>query len=170
MWGSRRSGTPWGVRHSRLANLPARVTAGALLVSSGLSKLQGDKEGVGSVHAMASGTHPMLDEVPPESFAKGLGVAECALGGALLFPPIGDGLAGLSLSAFSSGLLALYWKTPGLRQEGGIRPNQEGMAIARDVWPLGIGLSLMAHSMGARRQARRIERAKRSSHGSSKAA
>ena len=81
-----------------------------------------------------------------------------ALGGALLFPVIGDGLAGLSLATFAGSLLGLYLRTPGMRTEGGIRPTQQGTPIAKDVWLLGIGLSLMADSARPSRRRSRKER------------
>ena len=65
-------------------------------------------------------------------------------------------MAGLSLAAFAGGLLGLYLKTPGLRDEGSLRPTQQGTAIAKDVWLLGIGLSLMADSVrSSRRRAKK---------------
>lgn len=162
------------MRHgSRLANLPERFAAGAFILNSGLTKLQSDKETAGTLHGMASGTYPVLEQLPPEGFTKGLGMAEVALGSALLFPLIGDGLAGLSLTAFAGGLVGLYLKTPGTRQEGSVRPTQQGIALAKDFWLLGIGASLVAHSVGARRQSRKLaklsEKARRSSSSSTTA-
>jgi hypothetical protein len=98
----------------------------------------------------------------PEQFGKALGTAEVALGSALLMPiVVGDGLAGLALTAFASGLMGLYAKTPGMRQEGGFRPSREGTALAKDVWLAGIGLTLMASSISSRRAARQERVAKR---------
>ncbi|MGH9086612.1 MAG: hypothetical protein ACRDYZ_00600 [Acidimicrobiales bacterium] len=148
------------MRHLRLANFPERAAAGAFILNSGLTKLKADKDTAGTLHGMASGTYPFLKEVPPEGFTKALGMTEVALGSALLVPLIGDGLAGAALTAFAGGLFGLYLKTPGMRQEGGIRPSQEGIALAKDTWLLGIGVSLMGHSVGARRQARQIGKAK----------
>lgn len=136
------------------------MAAGAFILSSGLGKLQADEESAGTIHEMAKSAYPVLEQVPPDGFAKGLGMAECAVGGALLLPLVGDGLAGLSLTAFAGGLLGLYVKTPGLRREGGVRPTQQGTAFAKDIWLLGIGLSLMGHSVGARRQSRKMEKAR----------
>lgn len=150
------------MRRSRLANLPVRVAAGAFILNSGLTKLQADKESHKTLHGFASGVYPFLENAPPEQFGKALGMAEVALGGALLMPiVVGDGLAGLALSSFAGGLLGLYLKTPGMRQEGGVRPSQEGTALAKDVWLAGIGLTLMGSSMTSRRMARLEERAKR---------
>jgi hypothetical protein len=151
------------VKHrSRISNLPARVAAGAFILSSGLGKLQAEKDTHEQVHGFASGTYPFLESVPPEQFGKALGAAEVALGSALLMPVVvGDGLAGLALTAFASGLLGLYAKTPGMRREGSLRPSKEGTAIAKDAWLAGIGLTLMASSIGARRAARHERAAKK---------
>jgi hypothetical protein len=145
------------VKHrSRISNLPARVAAGAFILNSGLNKLQADKDTHEHLHKFASGTYPFFESMAPEQFGKALGTAEVALGSALLLPiVVGDGLAGLALSAFAGGLLGLYTKTPGMREEGGLRPTRDGTALAKDVWLAGIGLTLIASSLGARRAARR---------------
>lgn len=157
-----RTGYPAVVRHrSRLVNLPVRVATGAFILNSGLGKLQADKESSHHLHGFASGAYPMLENAPPEQFAKALGAAEVALGGALLVPMvIGDGLAGLALTSFAGGLLGLYAKTPGMRQEGSVRPSQEGLALAKDTWLAGIGVTLMASAVTSRRLNRLEQRAK----------
>ncbi len=129
-----------------------RAAAGAFILNSGLSKLQGDKDTYNRLRDFASGAYPMVENLPADQFGKALAASEVALGGALLAPVvIGDGLAGLALSAFAGGLLGLYAKTPGLRQEGSVRPSRDGIAIAKDVWLAGIGLTLMLSSVGSRR-------------------
>lgn len=147
---------------SRLTNLPERIAAGAYVLSSGLTKLQSDAARAGALRATPASSYTVPGELPAESFTKLLGVAECAVGGTLLLPLLGDGLAGVSLSAVAGGLLGLHLKTSAVRQEGGLRPSQQGELFTGDAVLLGIGLSLMGHSVGARRQARRVERAKRS--------
>jgi hypothetical protein len=151
------------VRHrSRISNLPARVAAGAFILNSGLGKLQAEKDTHEQLHGFASGAYPFFESMTPTQFGKALGTAEVALGSALLMPVVvSDGLAGLALTAFASGLLGLYAKTPGMRQEGGFRPSREGTALAKDVWLAGIGLTLMASSIGSRRAARQERAAKR---------
>jgi hypothetical protein len=151
------TGTVRDVRHrSRIANLPVRAATGAFILNSGLSKLQADKETHSRLHGFASGAYPVFENVPPERFGKALGASEIALGGALLAPfVIGDGPAGLALSAFAGGLLGLYMKTPGLRQEDSVRPSKDGTAIAKDIWLAGIGLTLMFSSVGTRRTRRK---------------
>jgi hypothetical protein len=60
-------------------------------------------------------------------------------------------LAGAGLTAFSAGLLGLYLRTPGMREEGSLRPTQQGLPIAKDVWMLGSGLSLVVDSLTDRK-------------------
>jgi hypothetical protein len=59
-------------------------------------------------------------------------------------------LAGGALAGFAGGLLGLYLKTPGLREEGSLKPTQAGTAIAKDVWMLGIGAGLVLESLSSR--------------------
>jgi hypothetical protein len=149
--GGRRPGYGRGMAHrTRIANLPERIVAGAFILSAGLDKLQADEEHAAGVHGMAKGTYPFLADVPPPQFTKALAVGEVALGGALLLPVVSDRMAGLGLAAFAGGLLGLYAKTPGMRREGSVRPSQQGTAIAKDVWLLGIGLGLVADSFRRR--------------------
>jgi hypothetical protein len=61
----------------------------------------------------------------------------------LLIPTVPAALAGVGLSAFSLGLLGLYLRTPGMRKEGSLAPTEQGLPLAKDVWLLGIGLSLV---------------------------
>lgn len=158
-----RAGYPQSVRHrSRISNVPVRLAAGAYILNSGLTKLQADKETQHQLHGFASGAYPVLENAPPEQFGKALAASEIALGGSLLMPVlIGDGLAGLALTSFASGLLGLYLKTPGMRQEGSVRPSKDGTALAKDTWLVGIGLTLVLSSIGSRRSARLERKAKK---------
>ena len=79
-------------------------------------------------------------------------MSEVVLGGALLLPMVGDGVAGVGLTAFAAGLIGLYLKTPGMRRENSLRPSQQGTAIAKDVWLLGIGLGLVADTLRHKRR------------------
>ena len=58
-------------------------------------------------------------------------------------PVVPAGLAGAALTAFALGTLGLYLRTPGLRQEGSLRPSEQGIAVAKDIWLVGIGLALV---------------------------
>jgi hypothetical protein len=99
---------------------------------------------------MASTAYPQLESVDPKTFTKTLAGAEMALGTALLTPFISPAMAGAALTAFSGGLVGLYLRTPSLREAGSIRPNQNGTAIAKDVWMLGIGFALMIDAATSR--------------------
>jgi hypothetical protein len=130
----------------KLRHLPGRLTTGVFILNAGFGKLSSDAERAKRVHEMAANVYPALGNVDPETFTKLLGASEVALGGALLLPIIPSRLAGLGLAAFSAGLMGLYLKTPGMREEGSIRPSQQGTALAKDVWMLGIALSLILDS------------------------
>ncbi len=150
---------------SRIANLPVRAAAGAFILNSGLTKLQADKETATRVHETATTAYPAFDSMPSERFTKLLASAEVALGAALLAPPlVGDAAAGLALTAFAGGLLGLYAKIPGMREEGGVRPTQNGIALAKDVWLVGIGLTLVTGSLGQRKVERLHRRLKAAQH------
>ncbi len=64
-------------------------------------------------------------------------------GATLLVPVIPSAVAGAGLTAFSGGLLGLYARTPGMRKENSPFPTQQGIALAKDVWMMGIGLGLV---------------------------
>jgi hypothetical protein len=127
----------------KLAHIPLRVATGAYILNSGLSKQSLEGQAAEGMHAMATGAIPALKQIPPNRFAQLLSGAEIALGGALLAPFVSSRIAGAALTAFSAGLVQLYLKTPGMRQEGSIKPTQDGIGLAKDVWLLGAGLTLL---------------------------
>lgn len=135
---------------TQMHHLPVRMATGAFILNSGLGKLQAGEEVAKGVHGMASGAYPVFQDMNPQQFTKTLAMAEVALGGALLVPLVPTTLAAAGLTAFASGLLGLYAKTPGMRQEGSWRPSQDGLAVAKDVWLAGIGLTLLADRAGTR--------------------
>ena len=132
---------------ARARRTPGRIASGAFILNSGLAKWSADEETAARLHGMAVGTYPFLDKLKPKDFARLLAASEIALGSALLLPVVPAGLAGAALTAFSGGLLGMYLRTPGMRQEGSLRPAQQGTALAKDVWMLGIGLSLLADAL-----------------------
>jgi len=69
---------------------------------------------------MATGAYPFLGTMKPQDFARLLGAGEVAVGSALLLPVVPSGVAGALLTGFSGGLLGLYIKIPGMRQEGSL--------------------------------------------------
>lgn len=124
-------------------HLPIRLTTGAFILNSGLGKLNADEGTAQYLHGAASGAYPFLQDMKPKDFAQLLAVGEIALGGALLLPFIPSTLAGAALAGFGGGLIGMYLRTPGMTLEDGIRPTQEGIAVAKDVWLVGAGLTLM---------------------------
>ncbi|MCU1666329.1 MAG: rane protein [Pseudonocardia sp.] len=133
-----------------LRRLPMRLTAGAYILNSGLQKWSADEQTAGALHGMASNAYPMLKQVDPPRFLRGLAAAEIGLGAALVLPAVPALLAGAGLTAFSAGLLGLYVRTPGMREEGSLRPSQQGTPLAKDVWLLGIGVGLVVDALTSR--------------------
>ncbi|ADU49673.1 hypothetical protein [Intrasporangium calvum] len=128
----------------KLSHLPLRLATGAFILNSGLGKRGLQGEAAEGLHGMASVTLPgSLKEMDATEFAQLLSRAEMALGIALLAPFVPSRMAGAALTAFGGGLLSVYLQTPGMRQEGSIRPTQAGTALAKDVWLVGAGLTLL---------------------------
>jgi hypothetical protein len=127
----------------KASHLPPRIAAGAFILNSGLGKWSADEETAAQLHGFAAGAYPFLSKIKPKDFVKLLSAAELALGAALLVPVIPSAVAGAGLTAFSGGLLGLYARTPGMRKDGTPFPTQQGIALAKDAWMLGIGLGLV---------------------------
>ena len=134
--------------------MPARVATGAFILNSGLDKSGADEETAKGLHGMASGAYPFLGSQEPRSFVANLSKGEIALGALLLTPFVPTAVAGAALTGFSAALLGMYLRTPGLTREDGVRPTQDGSGSAKDVFMLGVGLSLVAEAFGRRRRAR----------------
>src|SRR6185312_10996895 len=116
---------------------------GAFILNSGVGKLSVDEDTAKSLHGMASNTYSALGNIEAKKFAKGLGVAEIALGGLVLTPLVPPVVAGGALIGFSGLLLNMWWRTPGMHEENSPRPTPQGAGIAKDVWMLGIGAALV---------------------------
>jgi hypothetical protein len=127
----------------KLSHIPLRVATGAYILNSGLAKQGLEGQAAEGLHAMAVGSIPAVEKVPAQRFAQLLSTGEIALGAALLAPFVSSRIAGAALAGFSAGLLQLYVKTPGMRHEGSLRPTQDGIGLAKDVWLLGAGLTLL---------------------------
>ncbi len=130
-----------------LSEIGPRISAGAFILNSGLGKRGADEATAAGMHGFAAGTYPFLKSVPPQQFVQGLATAEIVLGAALLTPFVPTAVAGAALTDFSGGLLGLYLQTPGMRKEGSLAPTPEGLAIAKDSWLLGIGLSIFLRGL-----------------------
>ncbi|RCK68051.1 DoxX family protein [Desertihabitans brevis] len=127
----------------KLTRYPERLATGAFIVHSGWQKWNGDAETAQGTHGMAAGAYPFLKKIEPTLFLKLLALVEITTGLALLVPFVPRAVAGALLTGLSSGLVGLYLRTPGLRQPGSVAPTPEGIGIAKDVWMLGIGTSLV---------------------------
>ena len=136
-------------------HIPLRVASGAFILQSGLSKRGIEGEAAKGLHEFAAAGHPEVEPVEPETFAKGLSTAEIVLGSALLLPVVPSWLAATGLTAFAAGLNRLYFKAPGLRQEGDIRPTEQGTGIAKDVWMTAMGVAMLIDAVSDRRDGRR---------------
>jgi hypothetical protein len=132
---------------AKARRLPGRLTTGAFILNTGLGKWSADEETAARLHGMAVGTYPFLGKLKPKDFVRLLSVSEIALGAALLLPVVPTAVAGAGLTAFSAGLLGMYLRTPGMTKEDGIRPSQQGTALAKDVWMLGIGVALTVDAL-----------------------
>jgi hypothetical protein len=135
------------------------MSTGAFILNSGVGKLSVGPERASLLHGMASHAFPMFSRWKPERFTTALGAGEVALGAALVAPVVPPIVAGTLLTAFSAGLLRIYWKTPGMRELGSFRPTPQGTAISKDVWMLGAGLALTIDALtsGGRRKRNRAK-------------
>lgn len=122
---------------------PARLLPGLFFINSGVGKAGVDEDTAKGLQAFA-GAVPMTDKFEPATFAKLLSTAEIGIGSILALPFVPNRVAGAALTGFSTGLITMYLRTPGMTAEGSkIRPSQDGLALAKDFWLLGIGLSLI---------------------------
>ncbi|MBQ0979922.1 hypothetical protein [Micromonospora sp. M61] len=136
----------------KLAHLPLRVSIGAYVLNSGLGKRNLEGAAAEGMHGMAVAAMPQLGQFEPARFAKLLSYSEIALGAALLAPFVPAPLVGLGLTAFGAGLVQLYLKTPGMREPGSVRPTQQGTGLAKDIWLVGAGLTLVLEGLTHRRR------------------
>jgi hypothetical protein len=132
---------------TKLHQLIPRIAAGAFILNSGLSKRNVSAEHAQALHGMAAGTYEFLADWEPQKFVKTLSRAEITLGIVLLVPFVPTVLASAALGLFSGGLLGMYANTPGMTEPGGVRPTDQGVALAKDVWMFGIAGGLFVDSV-----------------------
>lgn len=131
-----------------LTQLPIRLTTGAFILNSGLGKLNADQGTAEFLHQGAKTAYPgVFDTMEPQAFAKLLAYSEIAVGGLLVVPVIPATMAGAALTGFGGSLVRLYLKSPGMTLPDGIRPTQDGIAMAKDVWLVGAGLTLISQGV-----------------------
>lgn len=127
---------------AKLRRAPLRLATGAFILNAGIGKMSLDEGTAKYLHGAGAGAYPVLKKVEPTLFAKVLAFSEIGVGTALLLPIVPAGLAGLALIGFSGALVGMYIRTPGVHDKY-LRPNQEGTALAKDVWMLGTGIALV---------------------------
>lgn len=138
-----------------VTSVALRAIPGAFILNSGLGKLQTPPEASVGMQQYASTGISAVQEIPADKFGQALGVAETALGAALLTPFVSNRLAGAGLTAFGAGLLTLYFGNESNTEADGIRPSQEGIALAKDSWLVALGVGLMALPTKAKKKKRK---------------
>lgn len=128
---------------SSISNLALRAIPGAFVLNSGIKKIGMDKDTAAYLQSEAAKGVPMVAEMTPEQFGKFLTFGEIAVGAALLLPAVPNRFAGMALGTFSAGLLSSYLKNPAMTESDGIRPSQEGTALAKDSWLAAIAIALI---------------------------
>lgn len=144
-----------------LTHLPLRLTTGAFILNSGVGKLTADEGTAQYLQGAAAATYPALFKgMSPTNFTTLLAAGEIGVGLALLVPKVPATLAGAALTGFGASLLGMYFKTPGMTLEDGIRPSQDGIGLAKDSWLVGAGLTLLSQGVvgGAKSQARAVRK------------
>lgn len=133
-----------------LRHVAPRLATGAFIPSSGLAR-RGADELDRRDRARAGEEHlSLLGKPESQEFIRLLSAGGIALGAALLLPVVPTALAGVGVTAFSAGLMGLYLRTPGMREEGSLRPTREGTALAKDTWMLGIGIGFVVDGIQRR--------------------
>ncbi|WP_104168820.1 hypothetical protein [Arthrobacter sp. SX1312] len=127
----------------RITHIPLRLATGAYILNSGLGKTALDDGTAAYLQSAASRAFPQVSQFEAQQFATFLAASEITIGSALLAPFIPSRLAGLALLAFSAGMLTMYFTTPEMTMEDGVRPSPEGVALAKDSWLTGIALALI---------------------------
>ena len=140
-------------------HIPVRLATGAYILNSGLAKRDADEETARGLHGFATTAYPELQDTPPDKFVNMLSTGEIAVGAMLLTPVVPTAVAGLALTTFAGMLGRLYINGPGLREEGSLRPTEQGIPIAKDVWMLAIGTALTLDGLGDRRRKRKARKA-----------
>lgn len=128
----------------KLASAFLRVPTGAFILNSGIGKLGLKGEAAEGVQGFAATGIPALGKLDPDTFGKFISYSEIGIGASLLAPFVPNKLAGAALATFGSGLLTLYFNNDNMTEEDGIRRSDDGIAIAKDSWLVGIGAALIA--------------------------
>lgn len=144
---------------SKLSSIFLRALPGAYIINSGVGKIGMPAEASEGLQQYAATGVPFVKTIPAEKFGTVLGASEVGIGALMLAPFVGNRLAGAGLTAFSAGLLSLYFANPENTQADGVRPTDEGLSLSKDVFMLAIGAALMAD--GNDKKAKKNKKAKK---------
>ena len=136
---------------SAARQLPLRLTVGTFFLKSALSKRGTNEATAERPQQFAATTYPFPGKLDAQKSLRLLSAGEIAIATSLLLPVIPAAVAGVALTAFSVGTLGLYLRTPGMRREGSLGPTEQGTVLAKDVWMLGISVSLIAEGVNEHR-------------------
>lgn len=126
-----------------LSNAILRGVTGAFILNSGLGKLNLPTEAAQGMQGFAATGVPQLAKMDPDTFGKFISYSEIGVGTALLTPFVPKKIAGAALGTFSAGLLSMYFRNPSMTESDGIRPTEEGMTLAKDVFMAAIAGALL---------------------------
>ncbi|MFE1083404.1 MULTISPECIES: hypothetical protein [Brevibacterium] len=127
----------------KLSTALLRAAPGAFILNSGIGKLGLDEESAAGLQQMAANGVPMVENMTSAQFGKFLSYGEIAVGSALLLPFVPTRIAGAALTTFAAGLVANYFSIDSMTKDDGIRPSEDGTAVAKDTWLAAIGLALL---------------------------
>lgn len=141
----------------RLDTALLRAVPGAFILNSGIGKLGIDEESAGGLQQMAANGVPLVENMTPAQFGKFLSYGEIAVGSALLLPFVPTRIAGAALTTFAAGLVANYFSIDSMTKDDGIRPSEDGTAVAKDTWLAAIGLALLI-SGGSKKKKKSVKK------------
>ena len=140
-----------------LSTAVLRAVPGAFILNSGIGKLNLPAEVAEGLQGMAAQGIPPLGKMTPEQFATFLSYGEIAVGASLLLPIVPTKMAGASLATFSGAMMAMYLRTPEMTESDGVRPTQDGTALAKDSWLLAIAAALIVSGGSAATKAKKAK-------------
>src|SRR4051794_4386484 len=118
----------------RLSSLPPRVATGSYILHMGLEKFRGGQQQAEAIHKKASPASPFLSKTPSPTSRRTWAIGEMTAGGVLPLPLVPDVIAGAALTAFSSGLVTMYLRTPALHKPNSVWPTPAGIGVSKDIW------------------------------------
>jgi hypothetical protein len=132
---------------------PIRIAFGFFFLHVALSHKDLDEKGAKGLQRFEATAFPFVMKLEPQQFKAAMVAGESATAASLLVPGVPPVLGGAALTGFGTSLLGVYLKSPMLRKsEKSIRPNEFGLGIAKDVWMVAAGLTVLLDAIASRRQ------------------